>query len=151
MSRGINRVIIVGSLGADPEVGVTAGGVSVVSLSIATNEAWKGKDGQQQERTEWHKVVLFGRQSEVARDYLSKGSSVYVEGKLRYRKYTDKQGNDRHVTEIIGNNMQMLGGKKSPQSSSVAKPAPPLEEDDILWDEPGSHPPDWLDPDKLPF
>lgn len=112
MARGVNKVILVGTLGADPETRSMPSGMTVANIRIATNESWKDKaSGAQQERTEWHNIALFGRLGEIAAEYLRKGSQVYVEGKLRTRKWQDKQGNDRYTTEIIGDNMQMLGGK----------------------------------------
>jgi single-strand DNA-binding protein len=112
MARGVNKVILVGTLGADPETRSMPSGMTVTNIRIATNESWKDKaSGAQQERTEWHNIALFGRLGEIGAEYLRKGSQVYVEGKLRTRKWQDKQGNDRYTTEIIGDNMQMLGGK----------------------------------------
>src|SRR5271167_967787 len=112
MARGVNKVILVGNLGADPETRSMPSGMTVTNIRIATNESWKDKtSGAQQERTEWHSIALFGRLGEIAAEYLRKGSQVFVEGKLRTRKWQDKQGNDRYTTEIIGDNMQMLGSK----------------------------------------
>jgi single-strand DNA-binding protein len=112
MARGVNKVILVGTLGADPETRSMPSGMTVTNIRIATNESWKDKaSGAMQERTEWHSIALFGRLGEIASEYLRKGSQVFVEGKLRTRKWQDKQGNDRYTTEIIGDNMQMLGGK----------------------------------------
>jgi single-strand DNA-binding protein len=112
MARGINKVILIGNLGADPETRAMPSGSSVANLRIATSESWRDKQtGEQQERTEWHRVALFGRLAEVAAEYLRKGSQVYIEGSLRTRKWQDKQGNERYSTEIIGNEMQMLGGR----------------------------------------
>src|SRR5690349_17436404 len=111
MARGINKVIIVGNLGADPEVRYTGGGTAVCSLSVATSEQWTDKQsGEKQERTEWHRVKLFGKLAEIAGEYLKKGRQVYVEGSLRTDKYTDKDGVERYSTDIIANEMQMLGG-----------------------------------------
>src|SRR5947208_9091892 len=112
MARGINKVILVGNLGADPETRAMPSGATVANLRIATSESWRDKQsGEQQERTEWHRVVLFGRLGEVAAEYLKKGSQVYIEGSLRTRKWQDKQGTERYSTEIVGNEMQMLGGR----------------------------------------
>ena len=112
MARGVNKVILVGNLGADPETRSMPSGMTVTNIRIATSESWKDKaSGAQQERTEWHNIALFGRLGEIAAEYLRKGSQVYVEGKLRTRKWQDKQGNDRFTTEIIADNMQMLGGR----------------------------------------
>ncbi|GAB3027251.1 single-stranded DNA-binding protein [Bowmanella dokdonensis] len=113
-SRGINKVILVGNLGQDPEVRYTANGKAVASLNLATSESWKDQSGQIQERTEWHRVSLFGKLAEIAGEYLRKGSQVYVEGKLQTRKWQDKSGQDRYTTEIVLDPftgvMQMLGG-----------------------------------------
>lgn len=112
MARGINKVILIGNLGADPETRAIPSGTTVANLRIATSESWRDKQsGEQQERTEWHRVALFGRLAEIAAEYLKKGSQVYIEGSLRTRKWQDKQGNDRYSTEIIGNDLQMLGGR----------------------------------------
>jgi single-strand DNA-binding protein len=111
MARGINKVILVGNLGADPEVRYTGGGTAIASLRIATSEQWTDKQsGQKQERTEWHRVKLFGRLAEIAGEYLKKGRQVYIEGSLRTDKYTDKDGVERYSTDIIANDLQMLGG-----------------------------------------
>ena len=112
MARGVNKVILIGHLGADPETRAMPSGSSVANLRIATTESWRDKQsGEQQERTEWHRVALFGRLAEIAGEYLHKGSQVYIEGSLRTRKWQDKQGNERYSTEIVGNEMQMLGGR----------------------------------------
>ena len=112
MARGINKVILVGNLGADPETRAMPSGTTVANLRIATSESWRDKtSGEQQERTEWHRVALFGRLAEVASEYLRKGSQVYIEGSLRTRKWQDKQGNERYSTEIVANDLQMLGGR----------------------------------------
>ncbi|MEE4202794.1 MAG: single-stranded DNA-binding protein [Halieaceae bacterium] len=111
-SRGINKVILVGNLGNDPEHRVLPSGGGVTNISIATSETWKDKQtGQQQERTEWHRVVFFNRLAEIAAEYLRKGSKVYVEGSLRTRKWQDQSGNDRYSTEIVANEMQMLDSR----------------------------------------
>jgi single-strand DNA-binding protein len=110
MARGVNKVILIGNLGADPETRAMPSGSTVANLRIATSESWRDKtSGEQQERTEWHRVALFGRLAEVASEYLRKGSQVYIEGSLRTRKWQDKQGQDRYSTEIVGNELQMLG------------------------------------------
>jgi single-strand DNA-binding protein len=112
MARGVNKVILVGNLGADPETRSMPSGMTVTNIRIATSESWKDKaSGAQQERTEWHSIALFGRLGEIAAEYLRKGSQVFIEGKLRTRKWQDKQGNDRYTTEIIADNMQMLGAR----------------------------------------
>jgi len=114
--RGINKVILVGNLGQDPEVRYTPGGAAITTISIATSESWKDKNtGQTQEKTEWHRVVFFGKLAEIAGEYLHKGSQVYVEGKLQTRKWQDKSGQDRYTTEVVVDSfngvMQMLGGR----------------------------------------
>lgn len=113
MARGINKVILIGNLGADPEVRHMPSGGAVTNLSVATSESWKDKDsGQMVDRTEWHRVVLYQRLAEIAGEYLKKGSKVYIEGSLRTRKWADKtSGQDRYTTEIIANSMQMLDGR----------------------------------------
>jgi single-strand DNA-binding protein len=111
MARGVNKVILIGTLGKDPEVRYAQSGSALASVSIATNESWKDKNGEKQERTEWHRLKFFGRLAEIAGEYLKKGSQVYVEGSLRTDKYTDKQGVERYSTDIIVNEMQMLGGR----------------------------------------
>ena len=142
MARGINKVILVGNLGADPETRYMPSGSAVTNLSVATSEQWKDKQsGEQKERTEWHKVAMFNRLAEIAAEYLRKGSQVYIEGKLRTRKWQDRDGNDRWTTEIIADEMQMLGGRggggsapmASGSGSSSAPPQPPADDfdDDI--------------------
>ena len=112
MARGINKVILVGHLGADPESRAMPSGRNVTNLRLATSESWKDKQsGEQKERTEWHGIVLYDRLGEVASEYLRKGSQVYIEGRLQTRKWQDKEGKDRYTTEIIANDMQMLGGR----------------------------------------
>ncbi|MFI4869624.1 MAG: single-stranded DNA-binding protein [Steroidobacterales bacterium] len=112
MARGINKVILIGHLGADPETRAMPSGMTVANMRVATTESWKDKQsGEQQERTEWHNVALFGRLGEIAAEYLRKGSQVYIEGRLRTRKWQDKEGRDRYTTEIVANEMQMLGGR----------------------------------------
>jgi len=112
MSRGVNKVILVGNLGKDPETRYMPSGSAVTNLTLATSESWKDKQsGEQQERTEWHKIAMFGRLAEIAAEYLRKGSQVYIEGKPRTRKWQDKEGKDRWTTEIVADEMQMLGSK----------------------------------------
>ena len=110
MARGINKVILVGNLGNDPETRYTQGGMAITRISLATTSVRKDKDGNQQERTEWHRVVFFGKLGEIAGEYLRKGSSVYVEGSIRYDKYTGQDGQEKYSTDIIADEMQMLGG-----------------------------------------
>lgn len=112
MARGINKVILIGNLGSDPEIRYMPSGGSVANISIATSEAWKDKQsGQMQERTEWHRVTFYNRLAEIAGEYLRKGSKVFIEGSLRTRKWQDKTGQERYTTEIIASEMQMLDGK----------------------------------------
>ena len=113
MSRGVNKAIIVGNLGRDPEVRYTANGSAVANVPVATSESWKDKQsGERQERTEWHRVVFFGRLAEISQEYLKKGSQVYIEGSIRTQKWQDKEsGQDRYTTEIVARDMQMLGSR----------------------------------------
>ncbi|MCE3044533.1 MULTISPECIES: single-stranded DNA-binding protein [Legionella] len=118
MARGINKVILIGNIGGDPDVRYMPNGNAVTTLSVATSEAWKDKQtGDKQERTEWHRVVCFNKLGEIAGEYLRKGSKVYVEGSLRTRKWQDQQGQDRYTTEIVANDIQMLDGKGSAPSN----------------------------------
>jgi single-strand DNA-binding protein len=137
MARGINKVILIGHLGADPETRAMPSGMTVANLRLATSENWKDKQsGEQQERTEWHNVALFGRLGEIAGEYLRKGSQVYIEGRLRTRKWQDKSGVDRYTTEIVANDMQMIGGRggggggqaASAAGSGEARERPPAAE-----------------------
>jgi single-strand DNA-binding protein len=124
MARGINKVILIGNLGADPETRAMPSGTTVANLRVATSESWRDKQtGEQQERTEWHRVALFGRLAEIAGEYLRKGSQVYIEGSLRTRKWQDKQGNERYSTEIVGNDLQMLGGRGGAGAGVGGSPA----------------------------
>lgn len=112
MARGINKAIIVGNLGRDPEVRYTANGNAIANITVATTESWKDKQsGERQEKTEWHRVVFFGRLAEIAGEYLKKGAQVYIEGRLQTRKWEDKSGQERYTTEIVANEMQMLGSR----------------------------------------
>jgi single-strand DNA-binding protein len=112
MARGVNKVILVGNLGQDPESRTTPGGTTVTNIRIATSESWKDKTtGEMKEQTEWHGIVLWNRLGEIAAEYLKKGSQVYIEGRLQTRKWQDKQGNDRYTTEVVASEMQMLGGR----------------------------------------
>ena len=112
MARGVNKVIIIGNLGADPETRFMPGGGAVTNVNMATSESWKDKQtGQQQERTEWHRVVFFSRLAEIAGEYLKRGSKIYIEGSLRTRKWQGQDGQDRYTTEIVANEMQMLDSR----------------------------------------
>ena len=144
MARGINKVILVGNLGADPETKYMPSGSAVTNLSVATTDGWKDKQtGEKVEKTEWHRVVMFDRLAEIAAEYLRKGSQVYIEGKLQTRKWQDKEGNDRYTTEIRAREMQMLGGRggmgdaapggfqggQSSQNKATAQPEPAYDDD----------------------
>src|SRR6266849_8336164 len=107
----VNKVILVGNLGRDPETRYTTGGDAVTNIRVATTDTWKDKNGEKQERTEWHTVVFFGRQAEIAGEYLKKGRQIYVEGRLQTRKWQDKEGQDKYTTEIVADRMQMLGSR----------------------------------------
>ena len=144
MSRGVNKVILVGNLGQKPEMRYTATQSAVANISIATTESWKDKEsGEMRDKTEWHKVVYFGKLAEIVEKYLDKGSSVYIEGKLQTRKWQDKSGADRWTTEIVGNELTMLGSRASnsnnaPMQSNESEPpfpqddsGPGLTDDDI--------------------
>ena len=111
MARGINKVILIGNLGGDPELRTTPSGTSVATFTLATNESWNDKDGTKQERTEWHRIVAWSRLAEICGQYLRKGSQVYIEGRLQTREWEDKQGNKRKTTEIVARDMQMLGSR----------------------------------------
>ena len=133
MSRGVNKVILVGNLGQKPEMRYTATQTAVANLSIATTESWKDKEsGENRDKTEWHRVVFFGNLAEIAEKYLDKGSSVYIEGKIQTRKWQDKEGKDRWTTEVLGNQLTMLGSRNT--SESPAQPndssSTPFPEDD---------------------
>ena len=133
MSRGVNKVILVGNLGQKPEMRYTATQSAVANLSIATTESWKDKEsGEMRDKTEWHRVVYFGKLAEIVEKYLDKGSSVYVEGKLQTRKWQDKNGADRWTTEIVGSELTMLGSRSSGSNNSMAsdQSESPFPEDD---------------------
>ncbi len=133
MSRGVNKVILVGNLGQKPEMRYTATQTAVANLSIATTESWKDKEsGENRDKTEWHRVVFFGNLAEIAEKYLDKGSSIYVEGKIQTRKWQDKDGNDRYTTEILGNQLTMLGSRNTsdPSMNQENNSDTPFPEDD---------------------
>jgi single-strand DNA-binding protein len=122
-TRGVNKVILVGNLGNDPEIRYSQAGAAITNISVATSETWKDKQtGQPTEKTEWHRVVFFNRLAEIAGEYLKKGSKVYVEGRLQTRKWQDKEGQDRYTTEIVGNEMQMLDSRGASQGGGYAAP-----------------------------
>lgn len=144
----LNKVMLIGNLGKDPEVRYTTSGQAVASFNLATSEKFKNKSGEWEERTEWHRVTLWGKLAEIAGEYLAKGRTVYIEGRLQTRKWTDRDGNDKYTTEIVGDRMQMLGGGKGEGSSgsgsgrrtegaggvadtTVSYEEPPFQDDDI--------------------
>lgn len=139
----LNKVMLIGNLGKDPEVRYTASGQAVASFSLATSEKFKGKSGEWEERTEWHNITLWGKLAEIAGEYLSKGKTVYIEGRLQTRKWQDKSGNDRYTTDIVGDKMQMLSPKGEGRRGGdvTSEPAsgrgggsyeePPFQDDDI--------------------
>jgi single-strand DNA-binding protein len=139
MAASLNKVLLIGNLGKDPEVRFTSSGQAVASFSLATSEKFKGKSGEWEERTEWHNITLWGKLAEIAGEYLSKGKTIYVEGRLQTRKWQDKSGNDRYTTEIVGDKMQMLSGKgernsgdsdsSSRENSPGYEEPPPLDDD----------------------
>jgi len=119
----LNKVMLIGNLGRDPEVRYLPAGDAVANLPLATTDTWKDKNNEKQERTEWHRIVFFGRQAEIAGEYLKKGSQIYIEGRLQTRKWTDKGGVEHYTTEIIGDRMQMLGGKQGQSSGAESRTA----------------------------
>ena len=128
----VNKVILIGNLGRDPEMRYTPSGTAVATLSLATKEEWKGKDGQKQESTEWHRVVAWGRLGEICGEYLHKGSQIYIEGKLQTKAWEDKEGNKRYTTEVVAQRMQMLGGgKKADPGPATDGMGREISEDDI--------------------
>lgn len=143
MSRGVNKVIIIGRLGQDPEVRHAPSGVAFANMTVATSESWRDKaTGEPKEQTEWHRVVLSGKLAEIAGEYLRKGAEVYLEGKLRTRKWTDQSGAEKYTTEVlvgVGGTMQMLGGKKesdpAPQKTKSAAQAPQQQEPPMEFDD----------------
>ncbi|MDH5446870.1 MAG: single-stranded DNA-binding protein [Gammaproteobacteria bacterium] len=156
MARGVNKVILIGNLGRDPEIRYMPNGGAVANLALATSEVWKDKNtGEQQEKTEWHRVVLFRRLAEIAGEYLKKGSKVYIEGKLQTRKWQDNQGQDRYTTEIVGNELQMLdsrgvGATSSNFSSGPAASSPQQQPSNQYNDTPDMVPAGDFD-DDIPF
>ncbi len=124
MARGVNKVILVGNLGNDPEVKYTQGGMAITTLSLATTSVRKDKDGNQQEKTEWHRVKLFGKLGEIAGEYLKKGRQVYIEGSIRYDKFTGQDGVEKYFTDIVADEMQMLGGGAGERGDSAGGDRP---------------------------
>ena len=146
MASGVNKVILVGNLGADPEIRYTPSGAAVANFRMATTESWKDSDGQRQDRTEWHKIVVWGKLAELCGEYLAKGRMVYVEGKLQTRQWDDRDGNKRYTTEIQGREVTFLGGRSDASNSNYGDQAaqnkdggskdfdygpPPMDEDDV--------------------
>ncbi|TVQ96297.1 MAG: single-stranded DNA-binding protein [Deltaproteobacteria bacterium] len=136
MSRGLNKVLLIGNVGSDPEVRSTGSGVRIAKVSLATNRSWSGRDGQQQEKTEWHRLTFFGKLADVVEQWVNKGDRLYVEGRIEYSQTEDDQGNVRYFTDIVANEMVMLGstqgggGKAAPAPAPAARPKPPITEPD---------------------
>lgn len=141
----VNKVILIGNLGADPEMRYLPSGEAVANLRLATTDTWKDKSGEKHEQTEWHRVSFFGRQAEVCGEYLKKGSPIYVEGSIRTRKWQDKEGQDRYTTEIRGDRMQMLGGRSGGSADFGTPPSAGADKD-----KPASGPFDAME-DDIPF
>ena len=142
MANGLNKAILIGNLGRDPEVRYTPSGVAVANFTIATSENWTNKEGQKETRTEWHRIVAFGKLAEICGEYLSKGRQVYIEGRIQTRDWEDKEGIKRYTTEIVANQMLMLGGRDMgdsgrsqgpPTSELPGSPGPGPEDDDIFF------------------
>jgi len=153
----VNKVILVGNLGRDPETRYTTSGDAVTNIRVATTDTWKDKNGEKQEKTEWHTVVFFGRQAEIAGEYLKKGKQVYVEGRLQTRKWQDKEGQDRYTTEIVAERMQMLGSREGGGATAMGDEPPAREKAAAAEPRPGAKggapakkKPDDLD-DDIPF
>ena len=145
MARGVNKVTLIGNLGNDPEVRYGASGNAVANVSLATTESWRDKDsGEQQEKTEWHRVVFFGKLAEIVAEYLKKGRQIYVEGRLQTNKWQDKEGNDRYTTEVIARELLMLGGRDDVDAPSDTRQEPVAESS-------GSNDNDEITADDLPF
>jgi len=125
---GVNKVILIGNLGKDPDLRYTPGGQAVASFSLATSEKWRDKEGIMQDKTEWHNIVLWGRQAELAKEYLAKGRQVYIEGRIQTRSWDDKDGNKRYITEVVGQRMQFLGAKGGAEKETPTGdvPEPPV-------------------------
>lgn len=150
MAGGLNKVFLMGNLGRDPEVRYTQGGAAVANFSIATNERWTDKNGQQQEKTEWHKIVVWGKTAELCGQYLKKGRQAFIEGRLQTREWTDKQNQKQYTTEIVANNVQFIGPRPdgapagNGASSGPENFGPPPGADD-------TSPPAGVGPDDIPF
>ena len=146
---GVNRVILIGNLGKDPEIRNLEGGVKKASFSLATTESYKGKNGEKIDQTEWHNIVLWRGLADVAESYLKKGNTIYVEGKIKNRDYTDKDGNKRYITEIVADNMVMLGGRRDQQNGSDSSSA--YKPEKTTQPEPSEPSADMTPEDDLPF
>lgn len=131
MANGVNKVILIGNLGKDPELRYTPNGIAVANFSIATNERWKDKDGNYQDRTEWHRIVAWRKLAETVGEYLKKGSQVYIEGRLQTRTWEDQNGNKRSTTEIVADSLQMLGRREGVSSPDVAEPPTTSSDDEM--------------------
>jgi single-strand DNA-binding protein len=142
----VNKVILVGNLGKDPDVRSAQSGTSVVNFTLATNESWNNKEGQREERTEWHRVVVFGKLADICGKYLQKGKQVYIEGRLQTRSWDDREGNKRYTTEVVASNMVMLGGRGAGGGASDGM-APPLDDSSYQRGAPSSGTKD----DDIPF
>lgn len=157
MSRGVNKVILVGRVGQNPEVRYSPSGTAVANMSLATNSYWKGGDGEGQEKTEWHRLVLFSRTAEIAEQYVKKGTQIYVEGRLQTRKWKDQQGQDRYTTEVVVNDMQLLGGRSDsdyssrPETDSGVDVGEPVEKPAKAENSNPPSLPDAMDDDDIPF
>jgi len=136
----VNKAILIGNLGRDPEIKYTQSGQAVATFSIATTRKWRDKEGQPQEQTDWHNIVVWGRMAELAKEYLAKGRSVYIEGRIQNRSYDDKDGNKRYISEVVAISMQFLGARPDQAGGQQASQAPPPEQ-----------PPDITEDDDLPF
>ena len=150
-SKGVNKVILIGNLGKDPEVRYTQAGKAITSLTLATSESWKDQGGQIQEKTEWHKVSIFGKLAEIAGEYLKKGSQVYIEGKLQTSKWQNKEGQDQYTTEVVldpfNGVMQMLGGKSEGQGQQAQQPAQQRPQQNQGYQQPAQSPSQTYGPD----
>ena len=147
MAGGLNKVLLMGNLGRDPEVRYTQGGTAVANFSIATDERWTDKNGQAQEKTEWHKIVVWGKTAELCGQYLKKGRQAFIEGRLQTREWTDKQNQKQYTTEIVANNVQFIGGRPdgvpaAPNGAEQNGPPPGAED---------QSPPPGVGPDDIPF
>ncbi len=134
-NRGLNKVLLIGNLGADPEYRTTPSGTSVATFNVATTEQWTNREGQQEQKTEWHRIVTWGKLAEISRDYLKKGKQVYLEGRLQTRSWEDRDGQKRYTTEVVANQMLMLGGAPgqggAERGGEDTDPFPPADEDDL--------------------